>query len=65
MKTLGIILFLILPMQWISAQGLKPYVLGFETTESVADIKGKVISNLEKNNLEVVGQYQPAADENR
>ena len=55
----------LLPLQWASAQGLNPYVLGFETTESVADVKDKVVNNLEKNGLEVVGQYQPAEDENR
>jgi len=44
---------------------LKPYILGFVTTENVEDIKGKVVANLEKNGLEVIGQYQPAEDENR
>jgi len=65
MKTLGFILILLLPLQWTSAQGLSPYILGIETSESVADIKGKVVSNLEKNGLGVIGQYQPAADETR
>ena len=65
MKTLGFILMFLLPLQMASAQGLNPYVLGFETTESVADVKDKVVNNLEKNGLEIVGQYRPADDENR
>jgi len=65
MKTLGFILILMLPLQWASAQGLSPYVLGFETAESIAEVKGKVVANLKKNGLEVIGQYQPAADETR
>jgi hypothetical protein len=65
MKALRLIFLLLLPFQWASAQNLRPYIQGFETTESIADIKEKVVANLEKNDIEVIGQYQPAADENR
>ncbi|MBK7410000.1 MAG: hypothetical protein IPJ40_19295 [Saprospirales bacterium] len=65
MRNLGIILLLLLPISWLSAQNLKPYILGFETTESVSDTKGKILANLESNGLKVVGQYKPASDANR
>lgn len=65
MKTIGTILILVLSFHWVSAQNLKPYIVGFETSESVSAIKGKVEANLEKNSIKVVGQYRPAKDENR
>ena len=65
MRAIGIFLMLILSVHWVSAQNLKPYILGFETIESVSAIKGKVEANLKKNSINVVGQYQPANDENR
>lgn len=65
MKKLGIVLLLLMSLSWASAQNLKPYILGFETAESVADVKGKVVANLEKNGIKVAGQYKPAGDANR
>ena len=65
MKTLGILIMLLLPLQWVNAQNLKPYILGIESTESVSVLKGKVKANMIKNNLKVVGEYQPANDKNR
>ena len=65
MRNFGIILLLLLPFSWLSAQNLKPYVIGFETSESVSMIKGKVKANLEQNDIKVVGEYQPAVDINR
>jgi hypothetical protein len=65
MKKLSIVLMLLMPLQLAFSQGLKPYVLALESTESVVEIKAKIVANLQKNDIEVVGQYQPAADENR
>lgn len=65
MRKFGFILLLILPLHWVSAQNLKPYILGVKTTESISEIKDKVLTNLEENGIEVVGQYQPAKDQNR
>jgi len=64
-QTFGFILILLLSFHWVSAQNLKPYIIGFETTESVSDIKGKVESNLLQNGIKITGQYQPAQDNNR
>jgi hypothetical protein len=49
----------------VYSQNLKPYILAIETSESITEIKEKIISNLEKQSIEIVGQYQPAADKNR
>ena len=65
MRFTGIILLTFLSLQWAVAQNLKPYILGVESTESVADLKGKVAANLEQNGIQIVGQYEPAADANR
>ena len=65
MRIIGLTLLLLLPFNQIHAQNLKPYVLGFETTKSISDIKEKLEANLEQNNIKVVGQYQPANDKNR
>lgn len=65
MKKLGLVLTLLLPLTLLSSQNLKPYILGFETTESIADTKAKVKANLIANSIKVVGQYQPANDKNR
>ena len=56
---------LFLPLCWIMAQDLKPYIVGFETTESIKSTQEKVIKQLENNGIKVVGQYQPANDKNR
>ncbi|MDO9511271.1 MAG: hypothetical protein Q7J34_05910 [Bacteroidales bacterium] len=65
MKKLWIILLLLFPLQWVMAQNLQPYVLGFETTENLSVIAQKIQSNLEQNDISVLGQYQPANDKNR
>lgn len=65
MRTLLVCLSLILSININYAQNLKPYILGVETTESIADIKTKLHSNLVANNIEIVGEYQPANDKNR
>lgn len=65
MKKLGIILLVFLPLQWVMAQNLKPYIMGVESSASVATVKGQVKTNLTTNGIQVVGEYQPAADANR
>lgn len=65
MKKLLCIILLTAPIYLISAQSLKPYIIGVKSTESVSDIKLIVLDNLAKNGIEVVGQYQPANDKNR
>lgn len=65
MKILRIILMLLLPLHFVSAQNLSPYILGFETTENISSVNKKLLDNLEKNGIKVVGHYQPANDKNR
>ena len=65
MKIIGLVIMLVISLQWVSAQNLDPYILGFETTETILDIKEKVATNLQQNGIKVIGQYQPATDENR
>ncbi len=65
MKKLVILAIVILAVQLGYSQNLKPYILGIQTTESVAAIKAKVKTNLAKNAIKVVGEYQPANDQNR
>ncbi len=65
MKFFAVLLLVLTPFCWISAQNLQPYILGFETTETVSATGEKVKSNLEQNELKVVGSYQPANDKNR
>jgi len=65
MKKSVVIFFLLLPLSWAFAQNLKPYVVGFETTEPVAVIQQKVATLLDQNGMKVIGQYQPANDKNR
>ena len=60
MKTFGILLMMLLPLHWACAQNLQPYILGFETTETVSATSEKVLNNLELNGIKVVGEYQPA-----
>jgi hypothetical protein len=65
MKTFGILILMLLPLHWACAQNLQPYILGFETTETVQAISEKIQNNLEINGIRVLGQYQPANDKNR
>lgn len=65
MKFLNLLLFLVLSLNWVTAQNLKPYVLALETTDNISALKDKLSLNLQQNDIEVVGQYQPANDPNR
>lgn len=65
MKIKGILLMILMPFSWLTAQNLQPYIVGIETTETVAAIGEKVKANLALNELKLVGSYQPANDKNR
>jgi uncharacterized protein (DUF302 family) len=65
MRMTGMLLLIFLSCQWALAQNLRPYILGVRSNESIATLKEKVVSNLEENGLQVVGQYEPASDANR
>jgi hypothetical protein len=65
MKKIASLLLLILSFFVVSAQNLKPYIVGFETTESLSATQTNVTKQLEANGIKVVGQYQPANDNNR
>ncbi|KAA6346354.1 hypothetical protein EZS27_006126 [termite gut metagenome] len=65
MRAIVIFAFLIISIQWGISQNLKPYILAFETSESISAVKAQVEKNLEQNDIKVIGQYQPASDKNR
>jgi len=65
MKKLVIYLLLFLPSLMLVSQNLKPYIVGFETKESIKTVQDKLLKELDANGLNVVGQYQPANDKNR
>lgn len=65
MKKNGILFAFMLSFYLVSAQNLKPYIVGFETTEAIAPTQAKLVKQLEQNGIKVVGQYQPANDKNR
>ena len=65
MKKIAIAILLFFPFYLVSALNLKPYIVGFETSESISATQEKVVKQLEQNGIKVVGQYQPANDKNR
>ncbi|HQQ13389.1 MAG TPA: hypothetical protein PK855_09505 [Bacteroidales bacterium] len=67
MKTIySLFLVLILTVGSAMAQSLfKPYILGFETTGPVAEIKSKIEAGLLQQGLKLLGQYQPGDDMSR
>lgn len=65
MKTLAIVFALLIPFCVVSAQNLQPYMVGFESSESVTAIGEKLKVNLAANEIKVVGFYQPASDKSR
>lgn len=65
MKKLFIITLLNLSIQWVGAQNLSPYTIGFETNESIIVTQTKLIGLLELYGIKLLGQYQPANDKNR
>lgn len=65
LRIITLISLLIATLISVSAQQLKPYILGNKTSESITATKASLASHLIANNIEVVGQYQPASDMNR
>ncbi len=65
MKALQVFTLLLLPLQLAFGQNLKPYILALESTESVSELKGQIVANFELQDIEVIGQYQPADDSSR
>jgi uncharacterized protein (DUF302 family) len=65
MKKIAIIFIVFFPFYLVSALNLKPYIVGFETSEPISTTQEKVVKQLEQNGIKVVGQYQPANDKNR
>jgi hypothetical protein len=65
MKNFALVLCACLMVNFLSAQPLKPYILGFETTENVSVVAKKLVTALNQNEIEVIGQYQPAEEEGR
>lgn len=65
MRKLVALVILLLIIQLGFTQNLKPYILGVESSASVSSIKGKLKANLKNNSIQVVGEYQPASDNNR
>ena len=64
MKVLSLFLSLLFSLS-LSAQNLKPYVLGVATNSSLSETKNKLHTALTSSGFEVVGEYQPAGDVNR
>ena len=65
MKNFSIIFVLLVSVQWVNAQNLKPYILGFESDKSITVLAKEVKANMATNGLNVIGEYQPASDKNR
>ncbi len=64
MKILQIIIFFLF-LNIGYSQNISPYILGVESTESPESLIKTVRMNLEKNAINVVGEYSPANDKNR
>ena len=65
MKNFSIIFVLLLSVHWANAQNLKPYILGFESDKSVNVLAKEIKAKMATNSLRVIGEYQPANDNNR
>jgi hypothetical protein len=44
---------------------LKPYIIGIESSESIATLKTKVEAQLKLNKIKIIGRTKPAGDHNR
>jgi len=47
------------------AQSLRPYILGATSNETFEKTKSNLKDNLEKEGIQVIGEYQPAEDDSR
>lgn len=58
-------LILLCTITFVQSQNLKPFVRAFQTTKTLNQIKGAIITEFQINGIDVIGQYQPANDMNR
>ena len=65
MKRFYPLLILVAMPLLLQAQNLKPYILAFESSNSVSSVKNEIQSALEVNGIQILGQYRPANDNNR
>lgn len=65
MKLFSILFFAILLAFPNPNATLKPYIIGVESTESIATLKTKVEAQLKLNNIRIIGRTKPAHDNNR
>ncbi|NQV16499.1 hypothetical protein HQ531_13640 [bacterium] len=66
MKRFSIMILLLISVVSFSlGQGLKPYILGAQSSESLDVVKEMTRLNLQEAGFSILGEYQPAADETR
>lgn len=66
MRTFYFVLFtFISSFTVLSGQSLKPYIVGFATDASIETVKTSLKAKLQTKGMEVIGEYQPASDDNR
>jgi len=49
----------------VDAQSLMPYILGVESSKTIDELKSELKTNFENEELNVLGEYSPAGDDNR
>lgn len=64
-RLFSVVLFVVTISSLAWGQGLKPYILGAQSTESMDVAKKLTKENLQKSGFTILGEYQPAADETR
>lgn len=65
MKSIILLISFFFSSSFIFAQNLKPYIIAFESTESISVVKTNLNSKLKQYGIQVLGQYKPAADSDR
>jgi hypothetical protein len=64
-KTVFLVLVTLLVSALFAEEFYKPYILGATSSKSLQDVINILKTNMEKNDLQILGEYTPAADENR
>lgn len=65
MKNLFVLLLLAFSVSHVNGQNLSPYILAFESSDNISEVKSVLKTNLKSNGIDVVGEYQPADDSSR
>jgi len=65
MRKIAIVFLALLINISISAETLKPYVLGAVCSKSLTEAKALVKNNLKEAGFDILGEYKPASDANR